>query len=88
MDKSRLEIKVGLFVCRLPRVLLAAMMVQFNKGASLLNDTYILKAPHRQRRRPQANEAAVLLAGVKVGAVKDIELADGRPERDDLPEDL
>ena len=77
MDKTRLEIKVGLFVC-VCLILLAAMMVQFNKGATILHDTYILKL-HTANVGGLKKEAAVLLAGVQVGSVKDIELAsDGR----------
>jgi len=77
MEKTRLEIKVGLFVA-VCLVLLAVMMVQFNKGASLLNDTYTLKL-HTANVGGLKKEAEVLLAGVKVGSVKEIQLAeDGR----------
>jgi phospholipid/cholesterol/gamma-HCH transport system substrate-binding protein len=77
MEKTRLEIKVGLFVA-VCLVLLALMMVQFNKGASLLNDTYILKLKTANVGGLK-KEAEVLLAGVKVGSVKDVQLAaDGR----------
>ena len=61
MEKSRLEIKVGLFVF-VCLGLLAAMMVQFNKGASLLHDTYILKL-HTTNVGGLKHEASVLLAG-------------------------
>ena len=74
MEKTRLEIKVGLFVA-VCLVVLAAMMVQFNKGASLLNDTYILKLKTANVGGLK-KEAEVLLAGVKVGSVKEIQLAD------------
>ncbi len=72
MEKSRLEIKVGLFVF-VCLGLLAAMMVQFNKGASLLHDTYILKL-RTANVGGLKHEAAVLLAGVPVGIVKDIQI--------------
>jgi len=73
MDKTRLEIKVGVFVA-VCLVLLAVMMVQFNKGASLLNDTYIIKL-HTANVGGLKKEADVLLAGYKVGSVKDLQLA-------------
>ena len=77
MEKSRLEIKVGLFVF-VCLALLAAMMVQFNKGGSLLNDSITLKL-HTANVGGLKRDAAVLLAGVQVGSVKDIQLApDGR----------
>ena len=77
MEKTRLEIKVGVFVL-ICLVLLAGMMVQFNKGASLLNNTYIIKL-HTANVGGLKKEADVLLAGYKVGSVKDIQLAnDGR----------
>jgi len=77
MEKSRLEIKVGLFVFVCLAVL-AAMMVQFNKGASLLHDTYILRL-NTANVGGLKHEAGVLLAGVQVGTVKDIQLApDGK----------
>jgi ABC-type transporter Mla subunit MlaD len=42
MEKSRLEIKVGLFVF-LGLALLAVLLVQFSKGTSLFRGTYTLK---------------------------------------------
>jgi phospholipid/cholesterol/gamma-HCH transport system substrate-binding protein len=74
MNKSRLEIKVGLFVF-VCLALLAAMMVQFNKGGSLLNDSYTLKL-HAVNVGGLKHEAQVLLAGYQVGNVRDIQLAD------------
>jgi len=73
MDKSRLEIKVGLFVF-VCLALLALMMVEFNKGGSLLNDSIILRL-HTANVGGLKRDADVLLAGVKVGSVKDIEIA-------------
>lgn len=77
MDKTRLEIKVGLFVF-ICLAVLAGMMVAFNKGGSLLNDSYTIQL-HTANVGGLKHEADVLLAGVKVGDVKDIKLAtDGR----------
>ena len=53
MEKSRLEIKVGLFVS-IGLVLVVTLMVWFSKGASLFRSTYTLRLHTRQRRRPQA----------------------------------
>lgn len=74
MEKNRLEIKVGLFVF-ICLALLAVMMVQFNKGGSLLKDYYTLKL-HTANVGGLKREADVLLAGYKVGNVKDIQLAE------------
>jgi phospholipid/cholesterol/gamma-HCH transport system substrate-binding protein len=74
MEKTRLEIKVGLFVF-VCLVLLAAMMVQFNKGGSLLNDSITLRL-HASNVGGLKRDAAVLLSGVPVGSVKDIKIAD------------
>ncbi|HEX7653135.1 MAG TPA: MlaD family protein [Verrucomicrobiae bacterium] len=72
MEKSRLEIKVGLFVF-VCLALLAAMMVQFNKGGSLLHDSYTLKL-RTANVGGLKHEAQVLLAGVPIGNVREIEL--------------
>ena len=52
MEKSRLEIKGGLFVL-IGLVLLAVLLIQFSKGTSLFRGTYTEPA-RRQRRRPHA----------------------------------
>jgi ABC-type transporter Mla subunit MlaD len=72
MEKSRLEIKVGLFVF-LGLALLAVLVIQFSKGASAFRGTYTLKlnAVNVGGLKPRAS---VLLAGVEVGSVKSIEL--------------
>ncbi len=72
MEKSRLEIKVGLFVF-LGLALLAVLVIQFSKGASAFRGTYALKlnAVNVGGLKPRAS---VLLAGVQVGSVKDIQL--------------
>jgi phospholipid/cholesterol/gamma-HCH transport system substrate-binding protein len=74
MEKSsRLEIKVGLFVL-VGLVLLAVLLLQFSKGTSAFRGTYILKldAVNVGGLKPRAS---VLLAGVQVGVVQDIQLA-------------
>ncbi len=74
MDKSRLEIKVGLFVF-IGLVLLAALLIQFSKGASLLHGTYELRL-RASNVGGLKQRAGVLLAGVQVGTVSTIQLAD------------
>lgn len=72
MSKSRLEIKVGLFVA-VGLVLLAVLMIQFSKGKSLFSQTYqlTLNTPDVGGLMSGAN---VLLAGVSVGNVGKIDL--------------
>jgi phospholipid/cholesterol/gamma-HCH transport system substrate-binding protein len=72
--KPRTEIKVGLFVL-VGIVLAAALIIRFNKGAGPLQKTYHL--------RMQAKDVSgvipgsfVLMAGVRIGAVEQIELDD------------
>lgn len=72
MEKSRLELKVGLFVF-ICIVLLAALVVQFSKGTSLFASTYTLKL-HAPNVGGLKQNAGVLLAGVGVGDVQHIEL--------------
>jgi ABC-type transporter Mla subunit MlaD len=77
MEQKRLEIKVGLFVF-IGLVLLAALLISFSKGTSLFHPTYTVKmrASNVGGLKPRA---AVLLAGVQVGSVSTITLAeDGR----------
>src|SRR5277367_3347789 len=74
MDKSRLEIKVGLFVL-IGLVLLAVALIQFSKGTSLFRSTYQLRL-HAVNVGGLKQRAGVLLAGVEVGSVSDIKLAD------------
>ena len=73
MGKSRLEIKVGLFVL-VGLVLLTVLLVQFSKGTSLFRGTYTLKL-HAENVGGLKPRAGVLLAGVPVGSVKEIQLA-------------
>ena len=72
MEKSRLEIKVGLFVF-IGMVLLAVLVIQFSKGASLFRDTYTLKL-HAANVGGLKAKSNVLLAGVPVGTVHQIAL--------------
>jgi len=74
MDKSRLEIKVGLFVL-IGLVLVAAALIQFSKGTSLFRGTYELRL-HAANVGGIKERAGVLLAGVEVGSVSKIKLAD------------
>jgi phospholipid/cholesterol/gamma-HCH transport system substrate-binding protein len=77
MSKSRLEWKVGLFVL-ISLVLLAALLIEFSKGATFFHSTYIiyLKATNVGGLKPKA---AVQMSGVQVGTVSDIQLApDGK----------
>ncbi|HVU27091.1 MAG TPA: MlaD family protein [Verrucomicrobiae bacterium] len=74
MEKSRLEIKVGLFVF-IGLALLALLVIQFSKGASLFESVYNLQL-HAHNVGGLKQRAGVLLAGVQVGSVSDIQLAD------------
>ena len=77
MDKSRLETKVGLFVF-IGLALLVALLIQFSKGTSLFRGTYELRL-HAGNVGGLKQRAGVLLAGVQVGSVSDIKLAnDGK----------
>jgi phospholipid/cholesterol/gamma-HCH transport system substrate-binding protein len=74
MDKSRLELKVGLFVF-IGLALLAVAVIQFSKGTSLFRGTYALRL-HAVNVGGLKERAGVLLAGVEVGSVSAIKLAD------------
>src|SRR6516225_8622750 len=74
MEKSRLDIKVGLFVF-IGLVLVAATLIQFSKGTSLFRGTYELRL-HASNVGGIKARAAVLLAGVEVGSVSEIKLAE------------
>jgi phospholipid/cholesterol/gamma-HCH transport system substrate-binding protein len=74
MQKSRLEIKVGLFVL-IGLVLLALLLLQFSKSTSVFRGTYNLKL-HTTNVGGLKQRAGVLLAGVQVGTVWDIQLSD------------
>jgi len=74
MEQKRLETKVGLFVF-IGLVLLALLVIQFSKGASMFHGTYELRL-HAGNVGGLKQRASVLLAGVQVGSVSDIQLAD------------
>jgi phospholipid/cholesterol/gamma-HCH transport system substrate-binding protein len=74
MDKSRLQTKVGLFVL-IGLVLLAIVLIQFSKSSSLFRGTYTLKLD-AVNVGGLKERAGVLLAGVQVGTVSHIQLAD------------
>jgi phospholipid/cholesterol/gamma-HCH transport system substrate-binding protein len=77
MEKSHQEIKVGLFVIT-GLVLLAVLLLQFSKGTSIFRGTYELHL-HATNVGGLKQRASVLLAGVQVGSVSDIQLApDGK----------
>jgi phospholipid/cholesterol/gamma-HCH transport system substrate-binding protein len=75
MDKSRLELKVGLFVL-IGLVLLAVAVIQFSKGTSLFHGTYALRL-HAVNVGGLKERAGVLLSGVQVGSVSAIKLDEG-----------
>lgn len=72
MEKSRLEIKVGLFVA-IGLTLLAVLLVWFNRGGNLFRGTYTLQL-HAANVGGLKQSSGVLLAGVGVGNVHDIKL--------------
>jgi len=74
MEQKRLETKVGLFVF-IGLALLAVLLIQFSKGTSLFHGTYELRL-HAVNVGGLQPRAKVLLAGVQVGSVSDIKLAD------------
>ena len=77
MNKSRLEIKVGLFVL-IGLALLALILIQFSKSSNLWRGTYELQL-HAANVGGIKPHAGVLLAGVQVGSVDKIRLApDGK----------
>ena len=74
MEQKRLETKVGLFVF-IGLALLAVLVIQFSKGTSLFHGTYNLRL-HASDVGGLKQRASVLLSGVPVGSVSDIQLAD------------
>jgi phospholipid/cholesterol/gamma-HCH transport system substrate-binding protein len=73
MNKSRLEWKVGLFVT-VGLVLLAVLLLAFSKGMTFFRPTYtiLLQAPNVGGLKTRAG---VLMSGVPVGTVNDINLS-------------
>jgi phospholipid/cholesterol/gamma-HCH transport system substrate-binding protein len=74
MEKSRLETKVGLFVV-LGLALLATLLILFSKSISPFSRTYELRL-HASNVGGLKERAGVLLAGVQVGSVFSIQLAE------------
>jgi phospholipid/cholesterol/gamma-HCH transport system substrate-binding protein len=72
MNRKNLEWKVGLFVL-IGLVLLGGLMIRFSKGASLYRKTYniLLRAGNVGGLK---SKASVLMAGVQVGTVSEIDL--------------
>jgi phospholipid/cholesterol/gamma-HCH transport system substrate-binding protein len=77
MSKARLEVKVGLFIL-IGLVLLGFLLLQFSKGASLFRPTYTINLV-TENAGGLRRDASVLMAGVAVGTVSEIQLApDGK----------
>lgn len=72
MDKKRLEWRVGLFVF-IALALLAALLLQFSKGTSIFRPTYDLYLV-AQNVGGLKTRASILMSGVQIGTVSDIEL--------------
>jgi phospholipid/cholesterol/gamma-HCH transport system substrate-binding protein len=72
MDKKRLEWRVGVFVF-IGLLGLAVLLLQFSKGASLFKPTYNLFLKSKNVGGLKAG-ASVLMAGVPIGTVSEIEL--------------
>ena len=73
MNQSRLEVKVGLFVL-ICLAVLAVLLLQFSKGTSLFRPTYDIRL-RAGSVGGLKTRAQVLMAGVQVGSVSDIQLA-------------
>jgi phospholipid/cholesterol/gamma-HCH transport system substrate-binding protein len=73
--KTRLELKVGLFVF-IGLVVLAVLLIGFSKGTTLFRSTYTILLHLNDVVGLQRN-ADVLMSGVKVGSVSAISLAPG-----------
>ncbi|MGN6553136.1 MAG: MlaD family protein [Verrucomicrobiota bacterium] len=72
MSKSRLELKVGLFVF-IGLALLGLLLLQFSKGASIFRPTYTIYLT-TENAGGLKKRAGVLMSGVQVGSVADITL--------------
>ena len=73
MEKTGLQIKVGLFVL-IGLTLLGVLLIQFSKSSSIFRGTYVLHL-HADNVGGIKPRAQVLLAGVQVGTVTEIKLA-------------
>lgn len=74
MENKHIATKVGLFVF-FGLALIAGVVILFSKGTSFFHGTYNLRL-HASNVGGLKREAGVLLAGVQVGNVSDIQLAD------------
>lgn len=74
MEHKRIASKVGFFVF-IGLALVAAAVILFSKGTSFFHGTYKLRL-HADNVGGLKQQASVLLAGVQVGNVSDIQLAD------------
>jgi phospholipid/cholesterol/gamma-HCH transport system substrate-binding protein len=72
MDKKRLEWRVGLFVF-IGLAVLGGLLLQFSRGTSLFRPTYNLYLVAKNVGGLKRN-ASVLMSGVQIGTVSDIEL--------------
>jgi phospholipid/cholesterol/gamma-HCH transport system substrate-binding protein len=74
MNNSRLELKVGVFVV-VGVALVALLILNFSKGITLFNSTYRLRVvlPNAAGLKPSAD---VMMAGVSIGKVSAMDLAD------------
>ncbi|MBI2946749.1 MAG: MCE family protein [Verrucomicrobia bacterium] len=75
MSQSRLEWKVGLFVL-IALILMAAVVLKFSKGTSVFDATYEITL-RTKNVGGLIEGAVVLMAGVPVGHVADIDLGPG-----------
>src|SRR5258708_22537193 len=73
MSKSRLELKVGIFVLGC-LIVVGALMVQFSKGTTFLRKTYLIRL-HANNVGGLKPRASVLMSGVQVGTVAQTFLA-------------
>src|SRR5579859_2918248 len=77
MSKPRLEWRIGLFVF-IGLALLAGLLIEFSKGVTFFRPTYAIYL-HSSNVGGLKPSAAVLMSGVQVGTVSDIQLApDGK----------
>src|SRR5438067_2185462 len=72
MNESRRAVHVGLFVC-LGLILIALLLIKFSKSSSFFTRTYGVKLVTRNVAGIKRG-AAVLMAGVPIGNVQDVDL--------------
>jgi phospholipid/cholesterol/gamma-HCH transport system substrate-binding protein len=74
MQKKTIEKKVGFFVL-VALIMLAALLLQFSRGTTLLRSTYRIDV-HTENVSGMARGASVQLSGVRIGHVAEIRLLD------------